>query len=215
MFTRRELLMSVAGAPFVQALPARYKETRSGIWFYEESHALAEESARGFHSLLSLSSSAGSPVVIIAPAVRNLRQEICAVLLEHVCRGAWLLFESGVCFSSDQEYSQQARTLKQAFGLEVLPPLRVVDIAKTSSKYVNYAKPLAKSVRSFNAVTPIQCPPSDAIAYFHEHIVCATRAIGKGCLVYLGSMLGPGLLAEEYEAQKVGEDLIGVCLRQD
>jgi hypothetical protein len=209
MLTRRELLMSVAGAPFVQALPARHKDARPGIWFYEELHALAEESARGFRSLLSLSSSAGSPAAIIAPAVRNLRQEIGAVLLEHVRRGAWLLFESGVCFSSDQEHSLQARTLKQAFGLEILPSLRVVDIPKASSKYVNYAKPLATSVRSFHAVTPIQCPPSNAIAYFHEHIVGATRAIGKGRLVYLGSMLGPGLLAEEYEAQQVGEGLIG------
>jgi hypothetical protein len=209
MFTRRELLASVAAAPLVEVLPARCQGERPGIRFYEEAHALAEESARGFRLLCGVSSTAGSPSVIIAPAVRDIRPGACAALLEHVRRGAWLLFESGVCFSSNQECFQQARTLKQTFGLDVLPPLRTANLPQVAGTYVNYAKPAAKMVRSFHAVTPIRCPHSETVARFHEHAVCSIRAIGKGGVIYLGSMLGPGLLAEEREAREVGDGLIG------
>ena len=208
MFTRRKLLASVACAPLMQALPDECKVVCPGIQFYEEPHVLAEESARGFRSLLSLSNTAGSPSVIIAPAVRNIHPGACAALLEHVRRGARLLFESGVCFSSDRECFEQAKALKQVFGLEVLPPVRTASLPQASGTYVIYAQPVAKSVRSFHAVTPVQCSDSETIARFHEYSVCAMKAIGKGRVIYLGSMLGPGLLATEREAQEIGDALI-------
>lgn len=208
MLTRRELLTSVAGAPLVQVLPEERNQIRSGIRFYQESHALAEESARGFRSFFQGRGSANSQSMIIAPAIRSIRPKACAGLLEDVQRGAWLLLESGVCFSSGEECFRQARILQQVFGLEIQLPIRIADLSSASNSYVNYVKPLAKLVRGFHAVTPVRCLENEILARFHGHAVCATRTIDKGRLIYLGSMLGPGLMAEEREAWELAECLM-------
>lgn len=205
MLTRRELLTSMAGVPLVQILSE--KQAYPGVQFYQEPHALAEESARGFRSFCQERSGTSSSPIIIAPAVCSVRPQTCAELLESVRKGAWLLFESGVCFSANEECLHQARILKQMFGLEIQPPIRIADLPSASSSYISYVKPLANLVRSFYAVTPVRCFESEILARFHGHTVCATKRIGKGRLIYLGSMLGTGLLAEEREAWEVAEGL--------
>ena len=208
MFTRRELLASMAAAQFAGALSQEPKDPGFGIEILEEPHTIAKESTRGFRLLSGLSEGDCRQHIILAPGIRNIRAQTCAELLQRVRCGARLFFESGGCFSSAQECADQADILNRAFGLGVLPPIRTAEISGRSPTYVSYSWPEQKSVRSYHAITPLVCDKSEAIAHFHGHVVCARKTIGRGGVVYLGSMLGPALYAEDREAHVLGDALM-------
>ncbi|MGA8030252.1 MAG: hypothetical protein WB992_24175 [Bryobacteraceae bacterium] len=140
---------------------------------------------------------ARGPLIILA-GVRELSVETCWELRKRAIAGSWLIYESGSCFSSPEESLLCSRILNRVFGLEVLPTI------VTAGSCIEYSWPARRLVRSFQAATPIRCHSSEVIAEFGGVPVCARRCIGRGGIVYLGSMLGPGLFAEEREAQSVG-----------
>ena len=120
--------------------------------------------------------------------------------------GTWLILESGLCFMPRAEAIGQIRVLRDVFGFEVRPPLT------NRGTYIEYTWPLRRLVRDFSVATPVKCSPAEAIAEFGGVNVCAKRLIGKGGIIFLGSMLGPGLLSEEREAHELGSAIFAEYL---
>jgi hypothetical protein len=75
--------------------------------------------------------------------------------------------------------------------------------------YIAYQWPRPALVRTFETITPVDCSSRNIIAEFRGIPVCSKHAMGKGGLIFLGSLLGPGLLAEEPEAHTVLQALLG------
>lgn len=201
MPTRREVLLGLIAAPLAASPAGLVPEFHSEPEIRPEPHCLSQESAQGFGLLLKKGTTA-RPNVIILPACRDLSDRPASALLRRVLDGAWLICESGLCFSSNEESLRQCRLFKEIFGLDVVPPL------SASGAYVAYRWPVPGLVRSFQAITPIRCASSETIARFNGMPVCARRVMGKGGIIYLGSMLGPGLFAEEREAHAVGDAML-------
>ena len=128
-------------------------------------------------------------------------------LLQRIDDGTWVILESGVGFSSMTEAKHQADLFKRVFDLELLPPMKVAEIPAAAT-YIEYTKPVSRLARTFEAITPIDCEPTDVIARLGRHSVCVRKRVGRGGLVFLGSMLGPGLFAEEREALAIGAALL-------
>lgn len=206
MPTRREALFNILSAPFSAVLmghPCGPVSAQPEI--IPEPHCLSEESANGFRLLVArnrLASHALSPKVIIVPGARQLSRETGRELLRHAVSGAWLILESGLCFVAPQHAVEQIRVLRNVFGLDVHAPLA------SRGSYIEYVWPLRRLVRDFGMITPVGCSSAERIAEFAGTPVCAQRRVGKGRIIFLGSMLGPGLLAEEREAHDVGAAIL-------
>jgi hypothetical protein len=222
MPTRREFLTGLVLAPLAIHLPDLQPDFtfRAEIW--PEDHCLSEESALGFRSLLSghsivRDSSVGnssrlfksSRSIIIVPGARLLSLARGTELLERIRGGTWVILESGVGFSSEAESRHQAEVCETIFDLKLRPPIKAAN-HRSGIAYVEYRRPIRCLVRTFEAVTPVRCDSSEVIAQFGSHATCARKTIGNGGLVYLGSMLGPGLYAEEREAVAVGSALVAL-----
>jgi hypothetical protein len=204
--TRREVLLNILSTPVAATLVEHAREPeRAQAKIISEPHCLSEESASGFRLLLTrnrLESNARSPKVIIAPGARQLSREAAAGLLQEVRRGTWLILESGLCFMSPEQAAGQVGVVRDVFGLEVQNTLLSRD------GYIEYAWPLHRLVRDFSMFTPVKCLRTERIAEFGGVTVCTKRRIGRGGIIFLGSMLGPGLLAEEREAHQVGSAML-------
>ncbi len=221
MPTRREFLTGLALAPLAARLPAVQPQSTLSAEIWPEDHCLSEESALGFRRLLGRHSVAGdsfrpckaSGSLIIVPGVRLLSLARGAKLLERIRGGAWIILESGLGFSSRAESRHQAEVCERIFDLKLLPPMKVTN-HRTRIAYVEYSRPIRCLVRTFEAITPVCCDMSEVIAQFGNHTTCARKTIGRGGLVYLGSMLGPGLYAEEREAVAIGSTLVASALNR-
>ncbi|MDQ2776577.1 MAG: hypothetical protein M3Y57_16915 [Acidobacteriota bacterium] len=146
--------------------------------------------------------------MLIAPGVRYLSDAGCRELLRLAQAGSWLIMEAGVCFSSAEEVERQASILKSVFDLKVLPPMAVSGMETNKTPYVSYTWPVRQLLRTFEAITPLCCEPGETIAFFEDQPVCAKKQVGEGGVVYLGTMLGPGLFAEEREAHALGSAMV-------
>lgn len=204
MPTRREILFDIAAAAplagYVLGHPLVPLRREPEI--IEEPHCLSQESAKGFRLLLSRNQQALSPKLMIAPGNRKLSREAALRLLHRVTAGKWLILESGLPFMAREEALGQLKLLRDVFGFRVHAPLAVEDA------YIEYTWPLRRLVRHFSMIAPIECSRSESIAERWGVPVCEKRFIGSGGVIFLGSMLGPGLLAEEREAHEVGAGLL-------
>jgi hypothetical protein len=206
MPTRRQVLVNILSTPFAASVVEHAREpVRAQVKILSEPHCLSEESATGFRLLLTrnrLASNERSPKVIIAPGARQLSREAAGGLLQQVLRGTWLILESGLPFMSPEQAAGQLRVLRDVFGLEVQAVLT------SPGRYVEYAWPVHRLVRDFSMFTRVKCLQAERIAELGGVTVCTKRRIGRGGIVFLGSMLGPGLLAEEREAHEVGSAML-------
>ena len=171
------------------------------------------ESLAGFESALSRLGvacgrttfrSLASARIIILPAAARLGAAKLAQLRGHLERGSCVLFESGAGFLDSGEFNFHRRLIKSAFGLGLRPPIGLWDSAYSfrQSPYVDYRWPLAVKVRDFSRVVPVDCRKGETIAWFGQLPVAARLHVGKGTLVFLGSPLGPHLLAGDREASR-------------
>ena len=206
MPTRRQVLLNILSTPFAASVVEHAREpVRAQLKILSEPHCLSEESANGFQLLVTrngLASNARLPKVIIAPGARQLSRQAAEKLLQEVLRGTWLILESGLCFMSPKQAAGQVGLMRDVFGLEVQNTLLSPD------GYIEYAWPLHRLVRDFSMFTPVKCLRTERIAEFGGVTVCTKRRIGRGGIIFLGSMLGPGLLAEEREAHQVGSAML-------
>lgn len=206
MPTRREILVSMLSTPMAAALVALPRALASAQpEIISEPHCLSEESANGFRLLLQRNRqipNGPSPRLIIFPGTRQLSHETGRELLRQVIGGAWLILESGLAFVPHNAAIGQIRVLRDVFGLELQAPL------VSEGAYIEYVWPLRQLVRNFTMFTPVNCLRTERVAELAGVAVCAKRSFGKGGIIFLGSMLGPGLLAEEREAHEVGSAML-------
>jgi hypothetical protein len=206
MPTRREVLFNIVSAPLGAALVAHPREpVHAQSRIVTEPHCLSEESANGFRFLAARNRSVStglSPKLIILAGARQLSRQTAREMLQYVAGGAWLILESGLCFMPRERAVEQIRVLRDVFGLEVQNPVA------SRGGYVKYAWPLQRLVRDFSMFTPVKCSAEERIAEFGGAAVCAKWGVGKGGIIFLGSMLGPALLAEEREAHQVGSAML-------
>ncbi len=204
MPTRREMLFNLSAAAVAGVL-ARHSSVGATVQpeILDEPHCLSQESAKGFRLLLSRNTPLSRNVIIL-PASRELSRQTGLQLRRQVEAGAWLILESGLAFVPREEVIAQIHVLRDVFGLIAKPPVEY------PGGYIEYTWPVPRLVRDFSMITPIECGRNEEIAYSRGLAVGAKRSVGKGGIIFLGSMLGPALLVEEREAHELGRAMLGI-----
>ncbi len=127
----------------------------------------------------------------VVPGVGSLPEEFALQLSAFTRGGGWVVIESAAGFGG---YEDQRRMLDRHFGIRIQPP---VDLwANGTAPYIDYRWPVRERVRDFSRVTPISAEGPEIIGCAGDLSVA-----GKcGNLIFLGSPVGPSLLAGEREA---------------
>jgi hypothetical protein len=128
------------------------------------------------------------------PVTRNLARE----LVEYTRNGACVIFESAAGFGG---FESQREMLAEHFGLQIERP---VVLPESRIPYVDYHWPVSVKVRDFNRIVPVRAPARDVIATI-DGIPVAAHC---GKLIFLGSPIGPALLAGDPEARFWFNELI-------
>jgi hypothetical protein len=184
--TRRHILQQALAVPFAMCAEASSAPAASQI--ISEPNCLSQESAAGFRSLHRAS------ITILLCGMSTLGKSGALQLREQALRGKWIVFESSPLCTR-----KQARTLQDVFGIALNEPVA----ASSDDLFARYIWPHSALTRSFSAVIPVACSPTEAIAHYGGVPIAMKRRIGRGGIVFLGSMLGPNLRAEEPEATKL------------
>ncbi len=186
--TRRSVLRSAWAA-----VPAWSDAKKPEI--LTERHLLSEESGGHFHEMLRRCEVVPRDLIVM-PGAREMSEERAARLRARAVGGAWVILESGLCFASEAKRRQQTGLWERVFGLKFAGDARVSDL------FVEYGWPVRQLVRGFDGGTLLESGVG-AIAWSGGKPVCCRRKLGRGGLLFLGSMLGPGLGAGEREAGQV------------
>jgi len=180
------------------------------------------ESAAGYERALSrmginyerVSELPGRPVQgMVLPAAPRMDAQHMACLKDSVEAGSTVLLESGVAFLGPGEFDSYKRSIKSAFGLSLDAPIRLWDTAGSFSQspYVDYGWPLKIKVRDFSRIVPVGGSGLEEIAWFQETPVAVKRRMGRGTMVFLGSPLGPHLLADDRESARWLQRFCSFC----
>lgn len=159
-----------------------------------DSDLLSQESARGYLSVLG-KSQFNRVVVVIGG-----RQLSAAALIElraHVAQGSGLIWEA----APGHDCRLQLATL----GVRTLPPFPV---SAFENLYVRYSNPKETLVRRFESITPVREECGTGLAHYAGYSIATKRRVGSGRVMFLGSMLGPHLLAEDREARVLARHLL-------
>ena len=128
----------------------------------------------------------------IVPAAACLTDDLVTRLSHHVRSGAWLIFESAAGFGG---FDAQREQLARHFRLAIQPPVNLW-AGGASVPYVDYHWPVRTKVRDFSSVVPVAAGAAEIIGTIGSIPVAARL----GSLVFLGSPIGPSLLAGDREA---------------
>ncbi len=173
---------------------------------------LEEESRAGFLSVMPAGAMVsgvilpknGEGKIIVLPAVQNLSREYIQDLRNAMEAGAWVIWEQRASFDSERARDTH-ELLNSALGIIVRRCLRVeLEI------YVHYRWPVVAMVRAFQEVALLDCSPQEAAAEYGGAPAAIRRPYGHGGLVFVGSMIGPGIRAGEPQAWQVGRRLFGL-----
>ncbi len=220
--SRRGFLSYAAGAsaiglaarwPRSAVVSAERPEEPSGCALVDAGQSCTlRESVAGFKSALAslnvgyrVASVESIPGVrtIILPGVIFANESWAASARSHLERGARVLLESGAGFLNPKQFGFERRLIKSSFGFGLHRPVRLWDSADSfrRSPYIDYRWPVAMAVRDFSRIIPVDCARGEAIGCFQGMPVAAKFRVGRGTLVFLGSPMGPHLLASDREAR--------------
>ncbi len=145
--------------------------------------------------------------------------------------GARLVLESGAGFLDPADFAALQSSVQTHFGLVVRPPVdlwgRRVGEGSLSPRrgraalpeepdglpyrkpgnprrvpYVDFCWPVPTKVRDFTRVVPITAQAGEVIGWAEGLPIAMKRKVGRGRLIFLGSPLGPSLLAGDHEARR-------------
>ena len=210
--TRRELMhaAAVAGTALLPALPllGSAAEQCAGVTLLlDGDDYLARESAAGYKRALR---GMGDARTIIVPAISTLSLACATALRAKVQAGRSVILESALTFTDDTSTEQQCRIIRDLFGFPVEWPQ---EQAGGAASYIQYRWPVDALVRSFGQPVYIRNDNQRAIAHHPANrIVAARKSMGDGEVVFLGSPLGPLLLAEDREATLLVRRMIAECV---
>ena len=195
MLSRREFVgaVSAVAAAGASAAPARKPEWRI---LDLGPDCLLRESLAGFCETGipagPLPVDAPESAAYIVPAAAGLTDGLVARLARHVQAGGWLIFESAAGFGG---FEAQRAQLVRHFRLAIQPPVNLW-AGGASPPYVDYHWPVRTKVRDFSHVVPVRGASAEVIGTIGNMPVAARF----GRLVFLGSPIGPSLLAGDREA---------------
>ncbi|HEX5483649.1 MAG TPA: hypothetical protein VFZ08_13585 [Terriglobia bacterium] len=115
--------------------------------------------------------------------------------------GACVLVESGGIFLSGADFRRQKSLAQAQFGFALLPPVKLWESSESGIPYVDFTWPVPARVRDFSRAIPL-AGTGAPIAHLEGNAVALQRRLGAGTLVFLGSPLGPHLLAGDRDAQR-------------
>lgn len=179
--TRRALLQQALAVPFAASVDAR-STAAPGLQILSEPNCLSQESAAGFGSLFASRPAHETRNIIV---LCGIRRPGALHLRERALGGAWIVWESS-----------PVSTTEDAFGIR----LHKAIVPSSDQLYVRYRWPHTALLRSFSAVIPVSCPAREVIAHYGAVPIAMKRRVGRGGIVFLGSMLGPNLHAQEPQA---------------
>jgi hypothetical protein len=166
-----------------------------GLEIVAEPNCLSRESAEGFRSL----GSAEKSNAILLCGVSAMDQMQALRLLRQAIAGRWIVWES-----SPFGYERQTRILRDVFGISIGKPIAL----SPDRLYVQYRWPSAALTRCFSAAIPVACSPAETIATYGNTPVALKRALGRGGVIFLGSMLGPNIRAADAQAHTIGNGIL-------
>ncbi|HTU43475.1 MAG TPA: hypothetical protein VMF91_00325 [Bryobacteraceae bacterium] len=178
--TRRQVLQQALCVPLTASF-----YSSSGLRILAAPDCLSQESAAGFRSVLTLRCPRNLIVVCGAVDYTSALR-----LRDHALHGGRILWELS-------PHAPQPRLFQDKFGVTLNEPLA----ASHDRLFIRYCWPHATLTRSFSPVVPVHCPAGEIVAHYGAVPVAIKRRIGRGGIVFLGSMLGPNLRAEEREAR--------------
>jgi hypothetical protein len=210
--TRRELLKQGFFFPLVTDLRSKRTEA-NGIEIISEPNCISQESAGGFRSLVAAESrrkrQCGTRSIILLCGDTTIGAWYALHLRERAARGTWIVWESSPISCTRENFAERTRIMRGAFGIMLREPILLSpDRLRDTGMYVQYRWPCAAVIRTFSTVLPVTCLDSEIVAQYGGTPVAMRRRIGHGGVVFLGSMLGPNLRAEDVEAQVIGSEML-------
>ena len=149
--------------------------------------------------------------LLIVPGALTLSQHTLRTVSDQLERGGVVILESGVMFADSLAFRSHRDALREALGIDVAEPLSLWP-EHTSSRgvpFVDYTWPRAARVRDFSRAVPVSCDTRHGIARAGGRDVAMQRPHGRGTLIFLGSPLGPALLAGDREGRRWLADVLG------
>ena len=196
-----------------------------------QEHGTLRESLAGYQSALVaggvrfLRTSAGSlpySKTVILPACLALSSELTKDIVAALKGGSRVVLESGAGFATQPEFAAHQEWLRNYWGVRVEAP---VDLWRPGNDqlgdpgsqgcaarsrlplaarapYVDFHWPFRTKIRDFSRLVPVSALPEQVVASCGHWLAASKHTKGKGTLVFLGSPLGPALLAGDAEAHR-------------
>ena len=166
------------------------------------------ESVRGYESALA---GLGTRVtsrcrLLIVPAAVDVPPPAVRAIVSSLRAGATVLLESGAGFVSGRAFRAHRAVLRDQLGVHIATPVSLWSGPRPRGiPYVDYSWPSSAQIRDFSRVVPLRRRSEGAgeiIARVDDLPVAFKRRSGRGALIFLGSPLGPALLAGDAEARR-------------
>ena len=180
-----------------------------------EDHCALRESVAGFARGLKAAGVAfeaaargadlRAPLVVVPAAIPHSHASHAA-LRRAAESGSTVLYECGAAYASPAVFAAGQRLLERHFGLRLRVPLHLWAGAPAAggrecgAPYVQYRWPVRALVRDFSRILPVSVARQCVIGSWGEAPVACRLQFGEGAIVFLGSPLGPHLLAGDPEA---------------
>ena len=207
--TRRRFLGCVAGsltAGLSLDLPRPVETGSRSVLLDLGEHCSLRESVRGYESALAgLGTRVTSQcTLLIVPAALDIPPPALGAIVTSLRAGATVLLESGAGFASGREFRAHRAVLRDQLGVHIATPVPLW--SRPGSRgipYVDYRWPSSAQIRDFSRVVPLgREGAGERIAWVDDLPVALKRRSGRGDLIFLGSPLGPALLAGDAEARR-------------
>jgi hypothetical protein len=211
--TRRKFLEQALFVPLATGLDTKPADI-AGLEIISEPNCLSEESAAGFRSLIAAKRGckprSDIKNVILFCGTSKIDTPHAIGLRERATCGAWIIWECSPVCCNLQNFAKQRRILRDLFGIVLREPIPMSpDQLRKRGMYIRYRWPCEALIRTFSVVIPVACSDGEMIAHYGRMPIAIRRRIGRGGMVFLGSMLGPNIRAEELEAQVIGSEMLG------
>lgn len=151
--------------------------------------------------------------LVVAPAASLIRfPEEARFIKRSAEAGAIVLVESGGGFLPPAEFERHAALVRAEFGLTLRPPVNLWIQANGRIPYLDFTWPSGKRVRDFSRAVPVRADGRQeedvvTIATVAGQAASVRKRAGAGTVIFLGSPIGPHLLAGDREAHDWISDL--------
>jgi hypothetical protein len=158
---------------------------------------------------------------IIVPACMALLPAMTREIAAALKGGSRVVLESGAVFATPPDFARHQEWLRSYWNVRVEAPVDLwragndqrrdpqsdLPLSKHSPRasrapYVDFHWPFSTKVRDFSRVLPVFAPEEHVVASCGHISVASKHTKGKGTLLFLGSPVGPALLAGDAEASR-------------